>query len=194
MFHPFHVFSRRYAGWWGHDPSTRFQMPPAFSPIRGAQGYQQSNPSVLCTASLLGSLQLFKEAGMMDTLRARSLKLTAHLEALLVRSPYYVPPHEVAASYHPQDTLSATAALPRPAFTIITPQDPNGRGSQLSLKFLPIEARVMQSVYDGLKSFGVIGDERQPDVIRLAPMALYNTFEDCDWAAHCLDEVFRLLE
>ncbi|THH15154.1 hypothetical protein EW146_g5277 [Bondarzewia mesenterica] len=166
-------------------------MPPVFSPIRGAQGFQQSNPSVLCVASLLGSLQLFKDAGMMGPLRSRSIKLTAHLEAQLIKSAYYVPLHEVTARYPPQGTTSGTTPQAKPGFTIITPQDPEARGSQLSLKFLPVEDRIMQKVYDELKSFGVIGDERQPDVIRLAPNALYNTFQDCDIAVACLEEVFR---
>ncbi|KAA1474918.1 kynureninase [Dentipellis sp. KUC8613] len=178
---------QRYAGWWGHDQATRFDMPPVFSPIRGAQGFQQSNPPVLCVASLLGSLQVFKEAGMMGVLRKRSVELTGYLERRLMQSPNYVPVHEVAARYpSPSNDL-------KPAFTIITPSQPESRGSQLSLKFLPVEAHVMMKVYEGLKAFGVIGDERQPDVIRLAPTALYNTPADCDKAATRLDEVFSSL-
>ncbi|TFY70378.1 hypothetical protein EVG20_g2647 [Dentipellis fragilis] len=178
---------QRYAGWWGHDQATRFDMPPVFSPIRGAQGFQQSNPPVLCVVSLLGSLQVFKEAGMMGVLRKRSVELTGYLERLLMQSPNYVPVHEVAARYpSPSKDL-------KPAFTIITPSQPESRGSQLSLKFLPVEAHVMIKVYEGLKAFGVIGDERQPDVIRLAPTALYNTPADCDKAATRLDEVFSSL-
>src|SRR6266581_8964115 len=86
----------RYAGWWGHDPSTRFLMPPVFSPIRGAQGLQLSNPSVLGVASLLGSLQVFQEAGMVGALRTRSIELTAYLGKLLTQSTYFVSPHEAA--------------------------------------------------------------------------------------------------
>lgn len=174
------IVPSRYAGWWGNDRATRFEMRPTFSPIRGAEGFQQSNPSTLCIAALYGSLQLFKQAGMMPALRARSLALTGHLESLLLKSSFYVPP-----------SRASTRADQKPAFTIITPQDPEARGSQLSLKFLP--ETIMQPVFDGLKSFGVIGDERNPDVIRLAPAPIYNTMEDCEVAARALDEVFKSL-
>ncbi|KAJ7710002.1 pyridoxal phosphate-dependent transferase [Mycena rosella] len=167
----------KFAGWWGHDPATRFAMPPKFSPIEGAQGFQQSNPSILASASLLGSLQIFKEAGMMQPLRERSVQLTAALEKLLMQSKYFVPVDE--ASTRQSDT---------PAFTIITPIDPNSRGAQLSLLFLP--SGVMQSVHDALTSLGVIGDERKPDVIRLAPAPLFNTLEDCKQGALSLERVF----
>jgi len=73
----------KYAGWWGHELSTRFAMPPKFSPIKGAQGFQQSNASPIVVASLLGSLQIFKKAGMMEPLRERSVELTGALERLL---------------------------------------------------------------------------------------------------------------
>ncbi|KAI0040486.1 kynureninase [Auriscalpium vulgare] len=182
----------KYAGWWGHDPSTRFLMPPTFSPIRGAQGYQMSNPSVLAVASLLGSLQVFADAGMLAGLRPRSVRLTAHLEALLVKSAYYVPPHEVAARYPPGASADGTQRHTA-AFTIITPREPDARGSQLSLLFLPTDGGVMARVSEGLKSYGVIADERRPDVIRLAPTALYNTSTECEKAADYLEEAFKLL-
>jgi kynureninase len=165
-------------------------MPPTFSPIRGAQGFQQSNPSILAVASLIGSLQVFKEAGMMPALRARSVKLTGYLEAQLSKSAFYVPVSDVPARY-PTDG-SATKNT-KPAFTIITPSSPESRGTQLSIAFLPLESGVMQKVYDGLKKYGVIGDERQPDVIRLAPTALYNTSEDCDKAVSFLEKVMESL-
>ncbi|VDB82800.1 unnamed protein product [Peniophora sp. CBMAI 1063] len=176
-----------YAGWWGHDLSTRFAMPPKFQPIRGAGGFQQSNPPVLCVVSLLGSLQIFKEAGMMPALRARSVRLTGYLQSKLVRSRFYVPVEEIASRY-PEDGSNTS-----PAFTIITPLDPDSRGTQLSLAFLPLGTGVMLKIFDGLKAHGVIGDERKPDVIRLAPTALYNTSEDCDKAARHLEEVFENL-
>jgi len=179
--------STNYAGWWGHDQTTRFQMPPKFSPIRGAQGFQQSNPSVLCTASLLGSLQIFKEAGMIPALRARSVQLTGYLEAQLRKSAFFVAVEDVPSLY-PADGPTANA---KPAFTIITPSSPNSRGTQLSVAFLPLGAGVMQKANDALKARGVIGDERQPDVIRLAPTALYNNSEDCDKAVVILDKVIE---
>ncbi|KAI0318648.1 pyridoxal phosphate-dependent transferase [Amylostereum chailletii] len=184
----------KYAGWWGHDPATRFQMPSTFSPIRGAQGFQQSNPSVLCVASLLGSLQLFKEAGMMKALRARSIKLTAYLEGELVKSTYYISSHEAGMRYPASEATRPKEETLKPAFTIITPHDPGQRGSQLSLAFFPLGAGVMPKVHEGLKRYGVIGDERQPDVIRLAPMGLYNTSADCDSAVRYLAEVMKAIE
>ncbi|KAI0006082.1 kynureninase [Russula compacta] len=183
----------RYAGWWGHDSSTRFLMPPDFSPIRGAQGLQMSNPSVLAVASLLGSLQVFKEAGMMERLRVRSIELTAHLEELLVQSAYFVPPH-AAAMRLPLCASSTDRVHRRPAFTIITPAATNSRGSQLSLLFFSSDTELMLNVLEGLRSYGVIGDERHPNVIRLTPTALYNTPQDCENAAKYLEEVLKALD
>ncbi|KAI9571223.1 pyridoxal phosphate-dependent transferase [Boletus coccyginus] len=182
----------QYAGWWGHDPVTRFLFPTKFSAIPGAQGYQQSNPSVLATVSLLGSLQVFKEVGMMEPLRERSVLLTGYLESLLVKSAFYVAANLVAEKYPPGgDETQAQKA--NPAFTIITPHTPGSRGAQLSLFFLPIESGVMQEVFDHLLSKGVVADERQPDVIRLTPTPLYNTKLDCERAALALEEGFQSL-
>lgn len=116
----------------------------------------------------------------MPALRKRSLALTGHLESLLLKSSFYIPPSQVASR-----------SDKKPAFTIITPNDPEARGAQLSLKFLP--ETIMVPVFDGLKSLGVIGDERNPDVIRLAPAPIYNTFEDCEVAARSLEEAFNSL-
>ena len=174
-----------YAGWWGHDPITRFAMPSTFSAIPGAQGYQQSNPSVLATASLLGSLHIFKEAGLMPALRARSLELTGFLEKRLHESRFYVP------------VESNLSEVSTPSFTIITPSDLASRGAQLSLLFLPNRNEVnevMRRVSKGLANYGVIGDKREPDVIRLAPAPLYNTLGDCERAALVLEEIFAKLE
>ncbi|KAJ4488102.1 pyridoxal phosphate-dependent transferase [Lentinula aciculospora] len=169
----------KYAGWWGHDPLTRFAMPPKFSPINGAGGFQQSNPSILAIASLLGSLQTFKKAGMMVALRKRSIELTNHLERLLFQSKHFV---------HLKDM--STRDQGKPGFTIITPHDPKDRGAQLSLLFLPTGTGVMQKIFELLQSYGVIGDERQPDVIRLAPVHLYSNEADCEAAAKFLDIAF----
>lgn len=169
-------------------------MPPVFSPIRGAQGLQMSNPSVLAVASLLGSLQVFKEAGMMERLRVRSIELTAHLEEFLARSAYFVPPH-VAAMRLPLCASSTDRVQHRgPAFTIITPPAMNSRGSQLSLLFFSSDTGLMLNVLEGLRSYGVIGDGRHPDVIRLTPTALYNTTQDCENAAKYLEEVLKALD
>jgi len=181
-------FIARYAGWWGHEHATRFTMPPTFSAITGAQGYQQSCPSALATASLLGSLQLIKDVGMIPVLRERSLKLTGYLETRLVQSKFYVPPTEVVSKYP-----SSAASHSSTGFTIITPSDPESRGAQLSLLILPSGSGVMQRVSAELASYGVIGDKREPDVIRLAPTPLYNTLRDCERAVCYLDQILQTL-
>lgn len=155
-------------------------MAPKFSPIPGAQGFQQSNPAVLTVASLLGSLQTFKKAGMMNPLRERSKMLTGKLERLLHQSRFFVPPEKASMRTEP-------------GFTIITPPDPESRGAQLSLLFLPQGAGVMDRVFVGLKEWGVIGDDRKPDVIRLAPTPLYNTEEDVEAAARYLEVILKSL-
>lgn len=141
----------RLAGWWGNDKGNRFQMLPTFQPIAGAEGWQLSNPPILATAPLLASLPLFDAAGM-DALRAKSLKLTAYLQSLL------------------------TARLSH-ALNITTPSAPEARGCQLSIRLhrSPGEAR---AVFDSLASQGVFCDWREPDIIRVAPVPLYNSFLD----------------
>jgi kynureninase len=154
-------------------------MPPKFSAIPGAQGFQQSNPSVLSTVSLLGSLQVFDAAGGIQPLREKSLSLTAYLERLLKALPAFIEP-----SAFPPSTQS-------PTFTIITPSTPESRGAQLSLLFHP--PSIMRTVAEKLKHRGVIGDEREPDVIRFAPVPLYNRYEDCRRTAEMLGEVLSEL-
>jgi len=114
---------------------------------------------------------------MMPVLRERSLLLTGHLDKLLRSSKYFVPPAEAARNVRQE-----------PGFTILTPKDPESRGAQLSLLFLPNGAGHMQKVFKYLVEHGVIGDERNPDVIRLAPAPLYNTITDCEAAAKFIDE------
>ncbi|MBE0644468.1 MAG: kynureninase [Bacteroidetes bacterium] len=138
----------RFAGWWGHDKSSRFTMPPRFLPITGAEGWQLSNPSILPLAALRASLELFDQAGM-DALRAKSELLTGYLEFLLARRG-------------------------RSNWSIITPQDSAQRGCQLSLR-VPHNGRLL---FDYLTAAHVICDWREPDVIRIAPVPLYNSFED----------------
>jgi kynureninase len=161
-------------------------MPPNFSPIVGAQGFQQSNPCILALASLLGSLQIFKDAGMMGAIRERSIRLTGALERLLMTSKYFVPLSSVSQKYPGSSTDTA-----EPGFTIITPDDPSLRGAQLSLLFLPISSGVMERIFSALCSYGVIGDEREPDVIRLAPIPLYNTIKDCEQGVFYLEKAFE---
>lgn len=159
-------------------------MPPTFSPVVGAQGFQQSNPSALALAALLGSLQIFKEVGMIGPLRERSLQLTAALEKLLMNSKYFLPSSEVPKEY-PRSS--------EPRFTIITPSDPSMRGAQLSLLFLPVGSGTMKRIFNILSNYGVVGDEREPDVIRLTPIPLYNTLKDCEQGAFYLDKSFETL-
>ena len=177
-------FPPRYAGWWGHTLATRFKMPPTFSPIIGAQGFQQSNPCILALASVLGSLQSYTAVGL-DKGRERSLSLTAALEEKLRSSKYFVSPAEAAKG--------GSSGNAKPGFTIITPEDPQARGAQLSLLFLPVGTGVMQKVFAYLMERGVVGDEREPDVIRLAPAPLYNTIDDVNAAVKYLEEAFDSL-
>jgi kynureninase len=165
-------------------------MPPIFSPIPGAQGFQQSNPSVFATVSLLGSLQIFKEAGLMRPLRERSVQLTGDLEERLLRSKYFVSLSDVGSKFFPDAT---GRDHPKPGFTIITPSHPESRGAQLSLLFLPEKSAVMRRVFEYLISHGVIIDERDPDVIRMTPAPLFNTLEDCERTALCLEQALDSL-
>lgn len=175
-------------------------MPPRFRAIRGAQGFQQSNPSVLAAVSLLGALELFAAAGGMPAVRARSERLTGFLEALLRQSRFYAAPADAFAVAQPTGTKGTTG--PRGAkgeqdavrVTIITPENVEERGAQLSLVFLPTGRGVMPRVLEGLERRGVVGDSRKPDVIRLAPAPLYNTFEDVERAVSVLEEVLAEIE
>ena len=148
--HPGHGLLRL-AGWWGTDPDTRFVMPPddRFVPQRGAAGWQVSNPPVLALAPLAVSLEMFDEVGL-DALRARSLRLTDWLRTLL-------------------------RDLDPDLVEIITPVDPESHGAQLSFRWLggnPI------TLVEDLAAEGIVCDVREPDVIRAAPVPLYNTFVD----------------
>jgi kynureninase len=165
-------------------------MPPHFSAIPGAQGFQQSNPSALATAALLGSAQLFQKAGGMLPLRERSLKLTGYLEQLLQQSRWWLPPSRVGQIQLQEDRGEAHDEF---GFTIITPPDPASRGSQLSLVFVPLGGKTMPTVSKLLEQRGVVGDSRKPDVIRLAPAALYNSFDDVEKAAAVLEDVLTEL-
>ena len=141
----------RFAGWWGHEQTTRFQMGPAFAPTPGADGWQLSNPPVLALAPLRASLDIFSAAGL-PALRQRSMQLTGYLESLI------------------RERLGAT-------LQIVTPADPAKRGAQLSLRVAGGRAQG-RALFEYLASVGVIGDWREPDVIRISPAPLYNTHAD----------------
>ena len=141
----------RFAGWWGHNKERRFKMEPQFDPIQGADGWQISNLPVLSLAPYLASVELFAEIGM-DALIAKRNTITAYLEFVLREID-----REVQGN-----------------FEIITPSNPSERGCQLSV-FLHGEGR---SLFDYLMKNGVIIDWREPNVIRLAPVPMYTSFED----------------
>jgi kynureninase len=138
----------RFAGWWGHDEGTRFEMPPDFRPAAGADGWQLSNPSIVSLAVLRASMEIFDEAGM-DRLRAKSVSLTGYLEFLL---------GEIGSQN----------------FSIITPREERRRGAQLSLQI----KRNGRGLCERLANDGIIGDWREPDIFRVAPVPLYNSYQD----------------
>jgi kynureninase len=154
----------RLGGWWGHDKPSRFLMPHDIQPLPGAEGWQISNLPILAAAPLLASLPLFDAAGL-PALRAKSLQLTGYLESLL-RAQF-------------ADSLA-----------ILTPADPEARGCQLSLRLRRSSAEA-RKVFDGLATAGFTGDWREPDVIRVAPVPLYNTFAEAWEFAAALGRLLR---
>lgn len=143
----------RLAGWWGNDEKLRFTMPFNFEAQKGAGGWQMSNLPIMSMAPHKASLQIFEQVGM-QKLRAKSELLTAYLAFLL----------------HTINEQQAT-----PEFTIITPINREERGCQLSIL---TKAANGQELFNYLKANGVVADWRKPNVIRVAPVPLYNTFED----------------
>lgn len=143
----------RLAGWWGHDKERRFLMEPQFKPIHSAESWQLSNAPVLGMAAHLASLDIFDEVGMSAISKKRD-DLTAYLEFVI---------GEISdASEHTN-------------FEIITPKNPKERGSQLSI----LAHGQGKALFDILTKEGVIADWREPNVIRIAPVPLYNSYEDC---------------
>ena len=138
----------RFAGWWGHDKETRFLMGDEFVPTKGAEGWQLSNPPIFQMAALRASLEIFAEAGMKN-LREKSIKLTNYLEFLL-------------------------GEIRDERISIITPKNETERGCQLSIRV----ANADKSLFKAITKRGVIADWREPDVIRVAPVPLYNSFAD----------------
>jgi kynureninase len=138
----------RFAGWWGHDEKIRFQMGPQFQPMPGAEGWQLSNPPIFALAPLRASIEIFSEAGM-EHLRAKSISLTGYLEFLL-------------------------SQLKSSKFSVITPTEQNRRGAQISIRLHGLG----RAVCDRLIAEGVIGDWREPDTYRVAPIPLYNSYRD----------------
>ena len=141
----------RFAGWWGNDAAVRFQMGPQFSPTPGADGWQLTNPPILGLAPLRASLEQFDRATL-PALRAKSEKLTGYLEQLI-------------------------DANLRDVLQVATPRAPSQRGCQLSIRVIGGRERG-RDLFGFLAARGVLGDWREPDVIRISPVPLYNTFAD----------------
>ncbi len=139
----------RFTGWWGHNKETRFGMRDGFDPIPGVEAWQLSNPPILSMAAIKASLEVFMEAGM-DRLFEKSKEMTGYLEYLI------------------DDIQDERIA-------IITPRDPKQRGCQLSVQVKSAN----KELFDKITAAGVIADWREPDVIRIAPVPLYNSYEDC---------------
>ena len=138
----------RFAGWWGHDEETRFLMGPEFKPMPGAEGWQVSNPAVLSMAALRAALDIFDEAGMGE-LRKKSVALTGYLESLLEQ-------HKSAK------------------FQVITPREPERRGAMLSIAIKDNALGVVRKLMEE----GVITDFREPNILRVTPVPLYNSYGD----------------
>jgi kynureninase len=154
----------RLEGWWGSNPTTRFLMTGAFEPTPGAAGWQVSNPPILSAAPLFASLELFGEAGT-ARLRSKSRSLSAFLQAAL-----------------------QTACGDK--IEVITPTDVEQRGAQLSIRVRGGSACARRA-HAALGRRGVVGDWREPDTIRLAPVPLYNGFSDAWRAASELAAAIR---
>ena len=138
----------RFEGWWGHKKETRFKMRDAFEPIEGIEAWQLSNPPILSMVAVWSSLKIVDEIGI-NKLRKKAISLTGYLE-LLVND------------------------LGEDIVDIITPKNPHERGSQLSIRVKNAD----KSLFDKITEMGVIADWREPDVIRVAPVPLYNSYED----------------
>jgi kynureninase len=148
-----HAQLPRFEGWWGRNEETRFQMQPAFDPAAGADAWQLSNPPILALAPLRVSLDLFQRAGGMTGLRGKSKRLTAYLAWLI-------------------------EARLADKLEILTPSAPDRRGAQLSVR-VRAGRDAGKSLFDHLVAHGILGDWREPDVMRIAPTPLYNSFADC---------------
>ena len=151
----------RFAGWWGNDPATRFRMhlEPDFVPVLSADAWQVSNPPILAMAPLRTSFAIFAQAGGMEVLRAKSIRLTGYLHFLLDQ-------------------------IPSRLFSVITPRAPEERGCQLSI----LAREHPKELFEKLEAAGVKTDFREPSIIRVAPTPLYNSFHEVWRFARILSE------
>ncbi len=138
----------RFTGWWGHNKKTRFKMRDDFEPIPGVEGWQLSNPPILSMAAIRASLDIFDRAGI-KAIREKSIQLTGYMAELL-------------------------STLGSDKIRIMTPLEADERGAQLSLQIKDSDRKL----HERLTDLGVVSDWREPDVIRVAPAPLYNSFED----------------
>lgn len=143
----------RFAGWWGYREDKRFLMAPGFDPAHGAAGWQVSTSPIFLLALFKASMAIFDDVGGIGILRAKSVALTGYMEFLI---------KEINEQHNEE------------VFRIITPANAEERGCQLSV----VCKRNAKGIFKHLADNGVIGDWREPDVIRLSPVPLYNTFED----------------
>lgn len=153
----------RFAGWWGHNERDRFKMEKGFQPIQGIDGWQLSNVPILQAAALMASLNIFQEAGI-NALRKKSVMLGKYLEFLF-------------SQINPGNKH----------FTILTPSDSRERGCQFSLYF----PRNGKRTFDLLTKAGIVVDYREPNVIRVAPVPLYNTFREVFRFADVLHKILE---
>lgn len=159
----------RFAGWWGYRQDKRFLMAPGFQPEVGAEGWNVSTAPIMLMALHKASLDIFEQAGGLQMLRAKSELLTGYLEFLI-------------------NDLNQRVGYD--AYSIITPKNKNERGCQLSV----VCTNRARATFNYLADRGVIGDWREPDVIRLSPVPLYNTFADVHKAAECLFEALTAIK
>jgi len=153
----------RFAGWWGHDENIRFKMEKGFQPMHGADGWQLANPNVLALAVHQASLDIFEQAGILQ-LRKKSETLTSYAAYMIESIPGI------------EDVLE-----------IITPKETKERGCQLSL----LVHKGGKAIFDELYQQGVVGDWRSPNVIRIAPIPLYNSFEEVYHFAEILKKTIQ---
>lgn len=156
----------RFAGWWGYQENKRFKMEKGFVPEAGADGWQVSCTQVMPMALYHASLQIFEQAGFIAPLRDKSIALTGYLEFII---------NEV------------NKALGVKQYKIITPPSPKDRGAQLSI----IAQHNGKQIFDGLVDNHILGDWREPDVIRLSAVPMYNSFEDVYLAGQALLKVSK---
>lgn len=159
----------RFAGWWGYRQDKRFLMAPGFQPEVGAEGWNVSTAPIMLMALHKASLDIFEQAGGLQMLRAKSELLTGYLEFLI-------------------NDLNQRVGYD--AYSIITPKNKNERGCQLSV----VCTNHARATFNYLADRGVIGDWREPDVIRLSPVPLYNTFNDVYRAVECLFEALTAIK